>query len=1247
MVLGLLLLGSSLAKADQTLNPGDNVASSLSSAAGGTTVFLNAGSYGTVDLSDIKKSGKVTIASASGNFTASLFLKNGLNEDQSAPAQTQNLKFQNLTIEGIDVIGLADVSFVSNKFTGACSLRVSRSVPNAKILFDGNTFDDIHYGLWEGRLTVRGYDNTQPVGVKIINNHFGNSSSAVGESDGVQIIGGAYGVEIGPGNEFVGIRQGGFSAHVDPIQLYGSKFTVIRGNYMHGCDTGVMAPDGTDHELIEQNVIDPVDYPYPIIMGSDQGSIIRHNTFPDGPAAWGMRKGILRIGSNEGNPPSTGTVVEDNVLGEVAVQAGSSVSVNFNLIANGAAIGSQDIHGLPTYVGGAPVNYVGYALAAGSLGRGNASDGTDRGITSGLQARIFYVDAGSLLASDANTGTDTNAPWKTIQKAATTMTPGDTTLVRKGTYNETITTANSGTATGYITFQNYGADAVNITGVFDVKNNYVIVRGFEFSGGNGRIEVSGSGNRIIGNYIHHASYGSGLSMEGGGNLVQSNRIANNGAGWGEQTWFAGTNNVFEFNDVSDPEGKGEDLMKFGGRNNTIQNNYFHDLDETGRHNDVFQCGGEEAIDISFRNNLILNIGGQFGMLSTWTGLPLRNFTFKGNICSMKATGGGVGFNVLGVTGLKFVNNTFNCGTPILLRADGAIASTGAVIMNNIFYNGYFGYDSVSTPASADYNLIYPDPTGQWGAPPKKPHDIWGLNPKFVDAVNYDFHLQAGSPAIDSGFSVDIAADRDGVFRPQGLAWDIGAFEYSSSASNPPAVLLQPTNATVAVGQPASFSVTASGAVLLAYQWQRNAANISGATNASYTTPAAMLADDGSGFRVIVTNSFGSVTSSVAILTVLDPNAPTVSLTAPTGGASFLSPALITLAATAAGNAGGITNVEFFAGTNRLAGDASAPYSFKWPNVPIGTYQLAARATDATGQSVTSAPVTITVVAPDSRPVIGNPSEGNTADYITDSSGAWINACRFQCVGTRTLTALKAKVGAITGKYQCAIYADSGGVPAALLGATSEITPGTNGWHTFSLRSALVATNGNYYWLAIWSNDTNARVNADDTGGVLRWGKYPYGTNWPNPLTLGTSGSFNSSIYATGPETSAFDQWKSNYNLPAATPAGADTDQDGLPLLLEYALGLDPLQAETKSPVSGSLEGNFLALTYTKIKAATDLTCTAEVAGNVTGPWFSGSNDVDQTWQVGDSLTTQTIVARDKTPVPNATSRFMRLKVTQP
>ena len=74
---------------------------------------------------------------------------------------------------------------------------------------------------------------------------------------------------------------------------------------------------------------------------------------------------------------------------------------------------------------------------------------------------------------------------------------------------------------------------------------------------------------------------------------------------------------------------------------------------------------------------------------------------------------------------------------------------------------------------------------------------------------------------------------------------------------------------------------------------------------------------------------------------------------------------------------------------------------------------------------------------------------------------------------------------------------------------------------------------------------------------------------------------------------------------------------------------------------------IVGLTYQKIKAATDITCTAEVASTLTGPWLSGSDDVDQLWQVGDGLTTQTITARDKTALPNATSRFMRLNVSQP
>lgn len=79
--------------------------------------------------------------------------------------------------------------------------------------------------------------------------------------------------------------------------------------------------------------------------------------------------------------------------------------------------------------------------------------------------------------------------------------------------------------------------------------------------------------------------------------------------------------------------------------------------------------------------------------------------------------------------------------------------------------------------------------------------------------------------------------------------------------------MQPANQTVSAGQAASFSVTATGAMPLTYQWQKSGSAISGATNATYTTPATTSADNGAQFKVVVSNSKGSATSSAATLTV--------------------------------------------------------------------------------------------------------------------------------------------------------------------------------------------------------------------------------------------------------------------------------------------------------------------------------------------------------------------------------------------
>jgi hypothetical protein len=66
---------------------------------------------------------------------------------------------------------------------------------------------------------------------------------------------------------------------------------------------------------------------------------------------------------------------------------------------------------------------------------------------------------------------------------------------------------------------------------------------------------------------------------------------------------------------------------------------------------------------------------------------------------------------------------------------------------------------------------------------------------------------------------------------------------------------------------ATFSVTATGTKTLTYQWMKNGANIMGATKASYTTPQPLWKIMGLLFSVVVTNNYGSVTSTTAKVTV--------------------------------------------------------------------------------------------------------------------------------------------------------------------------------------------------------------------------------------------------------------------------------------------------------------------------------------------------------------------------------------------
>ena len=96
---------------------------------------------------------------------------------------------------------------------------------------------------------------------------------------------------------------------------------------------------------------------------------------------------------------------------------------------------------------------------------------------------------------------------------------------------------------------------------------------------------------------------------------------------------------------------------------------------------------------------------------------------------------------------------------------------------------------------------------------------------------------------------------------------------TNQVSLPPAITAQPTNVTVTVGQTATFRVTATGNGPISYQWLKNAVNIPGATNATYTTPATVVGDNGALFNVVVANAAGSAASLSAALLANNGAAP--------------------------------------------------------------------------------------------------------------------------------------------------------------------------------------------------------------------------------------------------------------------------------------------------------------------------------------------------------------------------------------
>ncbi len=120
--------------------------------------------------------------------------------------------------------------------------------------------------------------------------------------------------------------------------------------------------------------------------------------------------------------------------------------------------------------------------------------------------------------------------------------------------------------------------------------------------------------------------------------------------------------------------------------------------------------------------------------------------------------------------------------------------------------------------------------------------------------------------------------------------------YSADPNLLPQIVEPPVDAIAAVGEGATFAVTASGAT--AYQWQRDGVNLAGENQTTLLVENVALADDGARFRVVVSNSFGSVPSPEAVLTVTTNRAPVVTIATPEAGTGYAVGEILTLSGTA-------------------------------------------------------------------------------------------------------------------------------------------------------------------------------------------------------------------------------------------------------------------------------------------------------------------------------------------------------------
>jgi hypothetical protein len=421
-------------------------------------------------------------------------------------------------------------------------------------------------------------------------------------------------------------------------------------------------------------------------------------------------------------------------------------------------------------------------------------------------------------ATGSGTGADWSDAWRTFSSA--TWTRGDTYYVASGNYSEDVTISKPENGTQWIYLKkatagahgtdsgwdpSYGSGQAVVNGTLSVSNSYVDVDGMTGS------DSSGHGIKVHYTGCDDAFNGKNVVFLGQGkDSIHLSHLEVEGCGYGT---YDSVDGFYQNSLASNPSTDiqvtycwihdvSRNGLTLGGHQGTaytegnigflFENNR---LEKTGGctypdwHGQGVQAGYGGIQDyIVFRNSRFIDIAGT-GYIA-YLGLTFNdhiriynNIFYSTDKGTFDASPGVITFLASGnsTKNVQIYNNVF-CNISVKGVTNWVVNGTGNELKNNLFVNSHFTYGHLGFVS--EYNDYFNNtgggsvgvPTGEIGQQNES------ADP-FVNSAGHDFHLRSGVNAIDNGADLSsvFTTDFDGVTRPTGSGWDIGAYEFPNQA----------------------------------------------------------------------------------------------------------------------------------------------------------------------------------------------------------------------------------------------------------------------------------------------------------------------------------------------------------------------------------------------------------------------------------------------------------------------------------